>query len=955
VSPKTAANRKEVLETLSALPDDEARARFLARRSALVSAESVNALCEEARALWRVETRKALALAQAAVFLARRLDSGELLALSLRTLANALYFRGDNKAAVETHQQALALLEEMGQAEEIARTLSASIQPMILIGEYDRAIAAARRAREIFTEQRNERRLANLDINVGNIYHRQDRFPEAMTSYQRAYDQYVRSDNAEGTAVALHNMAVSQISLNDFPGALASHQRARDLAQRHNMPLLAAQADYNIAYLFYLRGEYGRGIQMLREARQNCETVGDAYHQALCYLDLSEIYLELNLSPEAAESSQEAARRFEQLGMGYEHAKALTFHAIALSQQGKAFQGVELMGQAREIFVRESNVVWPWLIDLYRALVLFNEGRLFEARRICANALEFFRSSLLPGKAVLCQLLLARIELKTGNAGGAQQHCAAAIERLAKLEAPALGFQAHFLMGQIEEARSDGKRAYDAYQLARAALETLRSSLAAEELKIAFMKNKLEVYEALVELCLTRGHEASPEGEAFGYMERAKSRSLTDLLSGVHLMLPGDPGQSELVQKVRGLREELNWYYHRIEIEQFRSEERSPERIQGLQEQARQREHELLRILHDRPALDPASAGLQESTPVTLDALRATLPAAVAVIEYFRVRERILAALITRERCEIVPLTPLSRVVNLMRMLQFQLSKFRLGAEYARSFAGPMLEATREHLRELHQELLAPLLQLWQGEHIVFVPHDVLHYLPFHALHDGRKYLLDSCSVSYAPSATVYALCHAKPPLHEGASLVLGVPDAQAPFILEEARAVAGMLPAAELYLREDARLHVLKEKGRAARWIHIAAHGSFRQDNPMFSGIRLGDGHLGLYDLYQLQLPAELVTLSGCATGMNVVAAGDELLGLVRGLLSAGAQSLLLSLWDVHDESTAEFMKLFYARLPSREDKAQALRQAMLEQRERYPHPYYWAPFLLIGKVLQT
>lgn len=118
-----------------------------------------------------------------------------------------------------------------------------------------------------------------------------------------------------------------------------------------------------------------------------------------------------------------------------------------------------------------------------------------------------------------------------------------------------------------------------------------------------------------------------------------------------------------------------------------------------------------------------------------------------------------------------------------------------------------------------------------------------------------------------------------------------------------------------------------------------------------MFSSIRMGNSYLSLYDLYQLHLPVELVTLSGCATGLNVVAAGDELIGLARGLFQAGAQSLLLSLWDVHDQSTADFMTMFYERLGAGEDKATAVRQAMLQLRERYPHPYQWAPFVLMGK----
>ncbi len=117
-----------------------------------------------------------------------------------------------------------------------------------------------------------------------------------------------------------------------------------------------------------------------------------------------------------------------------------------------------------------------------------------------------------------------------------------------------------------------------------------------------------------------------------------------------------------------------------------------------------------------------------------------------------------------------------------------------------------------------------------------------------------------------------------------------------------------------------------------------------------MFSSISLGNSQLNLFDLYQLSLPAELVTLSGCGTGLNVVVGGDELLGLKRGLLYAGAQGVLLTLWDVNDQSTAEFMKLFYERLRTAPDKAKALQGAMKEVRGEYAHPFYWAPFVLVG-----
>ena len=122
-----------------------------------------------------------------------------------------------------------------------------------------------------------------------------------------------------------------------------------------------------------------------------------------------------------------------------------------------------------------------------------------------------------------------------------------------------------------------------------------------------------------------------------------------------------------------------------------------------------------------------------------------------------------------------------------------------------------------------------------------------------------------------------------------------------------------------------------------------------------MFSAIQLGDSQLSLFDLYHLELSAELVTLSGCGTGLNVVVGGDELLGLVRGLLYAGAEAVLVTLWDVNDKSTAEFMKVFYELLQTTPNKASALQGAMQRLRESYPHPYYWAPFVLIGKYFSS
>ncbi len=947
-----AARKTEVdalIERLLACADAHSRKQYITDTPRANWIEVVANLTERVWQEVRVDTVEAQRIADIAIETAEATGDKTSLAKSLRAKANALYALDHHAAAIQLHEQAITLFEQTGEQAELARTLSGSIQPLLLLGRYDDALAAGERARAIFKEQGNTRRLARLEINIGNVYHRQDRFAEAAEFYERAYQELIQHDDSEGVAAALSNLSLCCISLNDFPKALDLHRKARQHCEQKGMPILVAYADYNIAYLYFLRGEFGRAIQMLRAAAISAKKAPDTYQLALCNLDLSELYLELNLNSEAGELGRAAHGAFKELGFGYEGAKALAFAAIAASRTGQAFEAVKLFAEAKQMFVSEKNQVWPWLIDLYEALVLFNEGRLFEAQRLCVAAHEFFKSSPMRGKAVLAQLLLARIALRLSDAKSARSHCEAALKELENLDSPLLRYQAEFLMGEIERAGAQTQAAYQSYLRARDAIEQVRGRLRAEELKIAFFQNKLEVYENLVDLCLRR-----PDGaeEAFGYIEQAKSRALMDLLSqSVRVPTTSDPGQSELVRSIRNFREELNWYYNLIEREQLRPEEHSQERIKQLEHQARAREADLMRALKEATVAEAHDAGVQVASTSSLQQIRAALPADTALVEYFRIQDRIVTCVLTHNQLQIVPVTVRSRVEKLLHLLQLQMSKFRLNQDYLATFGEAMAISTQGHLKNLYQELIAPIRHLLDAKHLVFVPHGLLHYLPFHALHDGTSYLVDSHTISYAPSASVYAVSQNKPAISSGESLILGVPDAQAPFIQMEVEALSRILPDARLFVGESATHEVLRTEGPKARTVHIATHGYFRKDNPMFSSIRLGGSHLDLCEISQLRLPADLIVLSGCATGLNVVSPGDELMGLVRGLFQAGGQSLVLSLWDIHDESSKDFMIGFYTRMQQGASKAEAMRSTMLELRKSRPHPYHWASFSLIGK----
>jgi tetratricopeptide (TPR) repeat protein len=942
-----------LLPQLTRLENDLDREAFLSRHPALVSPEIVEQLAPLIVKTIRVDAREALRLAEAVVLIASRLPSKSSEALALRTKADALYACGENRAAVQYHDQAYEIYVSNGNLKEVARTLSHSIQPLILSGEYERAFAASQQARDLFTQLGEHKRLASLENNIGNIFHRQDRFEEAIAHYERAYKLLSHYEEWEHAAIALSNMAMCLISLNDFARSLDCYQQARELCVKYQMPRLRDQADYNIAYLYYLRGEYNRAINMLLDARRRCESNGYAHRLALCYLDLSDIYLELNLSQEARKMARQGFVRFQELRMGYESAKTLANEAIAYGQMGETQRALKRFGKARKMFAQEKNVVWPWLLDLYQALLLFRKQRYAEARKLSRGAANFFDQTALSGKAVLAHLLLARIALELQDLDASAREAEIAIAKLSNFEAPLLVYEAHLLLGQIASRRGDESSAYAWYQQARTALERLRTRLQGEELKISFVRNRLQVYEALVDLHLRGPNPRVSADEAFLYMEAAKSRSMIEMLlkSGQNLRL--SRGDSKYIQQVHDLRAELNWYYHRIDFEQFRIEGASREHIEQLQREARSRESQLLQTLRELPVQEWEKASFEAPVEFSFTRLQAAIPADVALIEYYSAADRLIAAVVTRDAIHIEPLTDFPRVADLLHLLRFQLAKFRTGGPlYIESFQEPLLRTMQSHLGDLYNELVKPLRSGLTAQHLVFVPHGPLHFLPFHALRNGDEYLVDAYRVSYAPSATLFALCQEQVTTATRGSLVLGVPDERAPDIGAEASSVARLLPESELYLGESASSELLRKRGSEIGLLHIATHGVYRQDNPMFSAIRLGDGYLNLYDLYQLRISAKLVTLSGCATGMNCVAAGDELLGLQRGLFYAGATSLLLSLWDVHDRSTAELMQEFYKNYIHTGDMAASLQTAMRSLRQQNPHPYYWAPFVLVGKV---
>jgi CHAT domain-containing protein len=330
------------------------------------------------------------------------------------------------------------------------------------------------------------------------------------------------------------------------------------------------------------------------------------------------------------------------------------------------------------------------------------------------------------------------------------------------------------------------------------------------------------------------------------------------------------------------------------------------------------------------------------------------------LIEFYSIKERLLVFCVTAQPPQIqvyhLP-DQFSRVKRWQQRLQANLKTVPRSVV---SHVPHLVRDAKVTLQHLYQNLLAPMAkQLAAYKRLVIVPHGSLHYAPFHALFDGEKYVIETHEVSYLPASSFLHCTHDVASTGRGMLAVGYSYRDRLPHAVAEARALSERWQA-KLICEDNATCERVRSLMAGRRVVHLATHGEFRHDNPLFSGLALADGWLTTLDVFNLRLSASLVTLSGCHTGRSLVGGGDELLGLTRAFLAAGAASLVISQWATQDRATAFLMERFYERLENGMPKSAALREAqmgLLHKAEArsgesidYQHPFFWAPFYLVG-----
>ena len=598
-----------------------------------------------------------------------------------------------------------------------------------------------------------------------------------------------------------------------------------------------------------------------------------------------------------------------------------------------------------ELYSIEGNAVGAAMVQISDAQLLYRDRQYIQARVAATQAQSVFVAAGARRRALVAQWLVAESARAEGKFNDAVALLKAILSDAEAEEHPDLVTQCHTSLGLLAEAAGDRNGAEISFRQSIALTEALRAPLPAEEFRAAFFANKLVPYQAMARLCLADGNPRVPE--ALSFVEQARARALADVVGGptTKNAAPRDQFEAGLLEQLEDLRQELNYFYHQIN-RLVRGDDKFDELRQALREREA-KSLELMRQLQHRGARTFA-----QLEGLDIRALQRDLGPDTALVEYTTINDELLAFLVCADKIEVIR-TPGGEAAAAAEVgqLRFQIDSLRHGSAGIRRHLPDLARRTRRHLETLYNLLLRPVEEKLGDRRLVIVPHGALHYLPFQALHDGSTYLIERREVSYAPSALILQKCLSLKRTSLSSALLLGVADEQTPRVHDEIKALRLLFPETVALLNEEATLAALKEHAPAADVIHLACHGQFRQDNPLFSSLRLGDGWLTVRDAYNLNLQCSLVTLSACETGVNDVAPGDELIGLARGFFAAGSASLLISLWMVDDEATSEMMVDFYRRLRVSSSPARALREAQLGMMQKRQHPFFWAPFLLTGR----
>ncbi|MDQ1440792.1 MAG: hypothetical protein QOG97_1020 [Acidimicrobiaceae bacterium] len=855
----------------------------------------------------------------ACIILAAADDPG-VMGAALHVIGLAQHELGREVEAVATFRRSIAITAEIALTDWEAVSRAGLAVSLVALGDAAGAEREIARARLIWSPVSR----GVVSMRHGVVLQRTGRLGEALTVYQRALRWLDEVGDEPSQAVVHLNRGILYAYQGNRAAGLESLSLAEDISRRRDLPVLVAMATHNLGFALGRMGELPDALAAFARAEDAYTDLGNPPRLvAVLEADRCEALLLAGLIAEAQTAATRAVDALVAVGDQAHLMEGRLLLARTLLNAGNYRDAAEEAERAARGFTRAGRLPWAALARYVaiqaevleaQELALPSPGLLRRSRRI-AQELDVQGW---PVEAVHVRTFAGRLALALGHPAIARAELARAVAARTRGTAD-LRAQAWHAAALLRLAEGDRGAARRALHRGMAVVDEYRASLGATELRAHAASYGSDLARLGMRLAL----EDRKAVDVLRWAERWRAGALQRR----SVRPPEDERLATALTELRRAQAELR----AASLRATSGPSSSPAPIAAL---LRGRIAELERSVRSdtRQAKDDTAA----TGRVDVAAIRTALGDRW-LVEYVAYEGQLHAVTVTRSRVRLHHLGPVP-VEDEKRYLLFAIR--RLSASPARS---PSRAAAEEAMRataaRLDEMLITPL-GIPPDAALIVVPTGVLHALPWSALPG-----LARRPTTIAPSAALWLGERRQASVHPSGPPVALVAGPDLPGADDEVRQLAAIYPDAQTLRGPAASASAVMAALESADVAHLAAHGRFRADSPLFSSVLLADGPVTVYDLERLCCAPRTVVLASCDAAVSAVRAGDELLGTAAALIGLGVRSVVAPVMPVPDGSTTPFMVALHQRIRAGARPAEALAAARAGQDQAVA-----AAFICIG-----
>jgi len=861
-----------------------------------------------------------------------------------RDLAGAYYWAGKSADAVEQITRAYDYFEQAGLKEDAAMCALARSAQLRNQMKFDEAIAILQDAEKTFAESNLPVEEAMTQLYQGAVYVQQMKFDAAMMQLNKAEQEFgaLRLKGKQSLAyyesgtVSLKagdlieaerlcrsalkgfstrkmqgdivNVGVDLANIYFYQGrvnrSIKLHRYLKTQYEKLNDKVRTAMCEMNIGACHSMSGNYASALRHLEQARTEFTNLNAKVYSANASHNIGKTWLELGDLSQAKENLLKAATTYRESNALFPTARSLAHLALAEARQGELDVALTHLTEAREICESQNAHGYIAVCEQIRGEILRRQGNLPQALNATINAEKLFGDLKMTLNALSCQIQIADLHRLIGNDSRAAEMYSQSL-KLTQSALPDLAWRCAAGLAHLAETRGELQLALRHHLEAVGYMNESRRWLPHESLVDSFLSSRGEEIDRALHLALRLNDSKT----ALTLVETHRAQLLANRMRSERAAARPDPKLESLRRRMT----ELRWRL-RLDLNESFIRPPTPEHQAALDELDR-----LGKDYRNRTALSASSIS-ESNLPNALNLTPLQHLGKWSCLLYHWLDSKLLIVAITESEttlhvCDLSPLDHLA--LDLCSSLQPDRRRMLFSQN----------TVMRSHLRRLDSILLPDSLRakLKPDEILILIPSGSLHHLPFHALHDGEKYLCERATLVHADSLTSLSFLLNRTENNNASpqsALVIGVEDfggrlPPLPHAKTEAQAIHKVFAKTRVIEEKAASATVKKLiEAESPDVIHFATHAVIESQYGELSRLAFHHDDLHADEIAALRLRARLITLSACHSALGQLHRGEENIGLRQAFFTAGAAAILSTLWAIEDDSAPHFMKDFYCAL---------------------------------------